>query len=120
MKSLWDFFGYTHASPPTTTPAPPPTTTTTIPTEKDPLRIFTSQMRAQCWEAAQTHPKRAPERWRIDPLGNILFKPFKNCQGPMCYQHDHVIPHSQGGNTHAQNCQVNTNGEQTYAYYPTQ
>lgn len=74
--------------------------------EKDPLRIFTKQMKAMCWQNAKIHPQLSPERWRLDPLDNLLFKPYRNCNGPFCYQHDHIVPHAKGGQTEIQNCQV--------------
>lgn len=42
---------------------------------------------------------RDPERWRLDAVGNPVLKPLKSCDGPLCYQFDHIIPHSKGGDT---------------------
>ena len=47
---------------------------------------------------------RDPDRWRLDALGNPVLKPLKTCDGPVCYQYDHIVPHSKGGHTHINNC----------------
>jgi 5-methylcytosine-specific restriction endonuclease McrA len=49
---------------------------------------------------------RNPERWRLDALGNPVFKFLKGCQGPFCHEYDHIIPFSKGGKTVLENCQL--------------
>lgn len=47
---------------------------------------------------------RNPDRWRLDALGNPVLKALRSCDGPLCYQFDHIIPHSKGGDTVVHNC----------------
>lgn len=49
---------------------------------------------------------RDPDRWKYDITGNIIFKPFTNCKGALCYHYDHIIPYSKGGKTELANCQI--------------
>lgn len=35
---------------------------------------------------------RDSSRWRLDILGNPVFRPFNGCKGPLCYTYDHIIP----------------------------
>jgi 5-methylcytosine-specific restriction endonuclease McrA len=39
-------------------------------------------------------------------LGNPVLKALRNCEGPLCYQFDHIVPHSKGGDTLVDNCQL--------------
>lgn len=43
-------------------------------------------------------------RWRLDALGNPIFKKNVNCHGPLCYEYDHIVPYSKGGLTVVENC----------------
>ena len=49
---------------------------------------------------------RTPDRWRLDAVGNPVFKFMKGCEGPLCHEYDHIIPWSKGGKTVIENCQV--------------
>lgn len=35
---------------------------------------------------------RNPERWRLDAIGNPVFRPLNGCTGPLCYTFDHILP----------------------------
>ncbi|CAI9112028.1 OLC1v1012397C1 [Oldenlandia corymbosa var. corymbosa] len=69
-------------------------------------RQFDSKAKALCWASADIVPGRHPERWRKDIAGNIVCKRFFNCSGCLCYEYDHVIPFSKGGDSVADNCQI--------------
>ncbi|GJU32867.1 hypothetical protein Tco_1176456 [Tanacetum coccineum] len=56
-------------------------------------RSFSKEMKQSCWEMAETVPGRDPDRWRRDAVRNIIFKGFTKCQGPLCYEFDHVKPY---------------------------
>ncbi|CAJ1944137.1 unnamed protein product [Sphenostylis stenocarpa] len=73
--------------------------------EKRP-RFFDSNAKTICWSKADTVPGRHPERWRKDAAGNIVCKRFYNCIGCLCYEYDHIIPFSKGGESTADNCQI--------------
>ncbi|RZC60865.1 hypothetical protein C5167_022622 [Papaver somniferum] len=49
---------------------------------------------------------RDPERWRRDPLGNIVFRKLVGCPGCLCHDYDHILPYSKGGKSTLDNCQV--------------
>ncbi|EOY21948.1 HNH endonuclease domain-containing protein isoform 2, partial [Theobroma cacao] len=49
---------------------------------------------------------RHPERWRKDAAGNIVCKRFCNCKGCLCFEYDHIVPFSRGGESTAENCQI--------------
>ena len=49
---------------------------------------------------------RSPDRWRLDAVGNPVFKFMRGCDGPLCHEYDHIIPWSKGGKTVLENCQV--------------
>jgi HNH endonuclease. len=49
---------------------------------------------------------RHPDRWRLDAVGNPVFRFLKGCQGPVCHEYDHIIPWSKGGKTVIENCQI--------------
>ncbi|EGR28883.1 hypothetical protein IMG5_167370 [Ichthyophthirius multifiliis] len=49
---------------------------------------------------------RHPERWRLDAVGNPVIKSLTSCNGPLCYQYDHIVPYSKGGETQIENCQL--------------
>ncbi|KAL5723003.1 hypothetical protein ACHQM5_006453 [Ranunculus cassubicifolius] len=81
---------------------PPPTTTA----KDDRPRFFDQKSKSKCWANADTVPGRHPERWRKDIAGNIVCKRFYNCQGCMCFEYDHIIPFSKGGESVVDNCQI--------------
>ncbi|KMZ61429.1 HNH endonuclease domain-containing protein [Zostera marina] len=74
--------------------------------EKERPRLFGSKVRDACWQNADVVPGRHPERWRKDVAGNIVCKRFWGCLGCLCFQYDHIIPFSKGGETTAENCQI--------------
>lgn len=69
-------------------------------------RFFDSKAKSLCWGNAETVPGRHPERWRKDAAGNIVCKRFANCHGCLCFEYDHIIPYSKGGESLAENCQI--------------
>ncbi|XP_011075302.1 photosystem II stability/assembly factor HCF136, chloroplastic isoform X2 [Sesamum indicum] len=69
-------------------------------------RFFDSKAKRICWEKAEVVPGRDPERWRIDAAGNIVCKGLHTCNGCLCYEYDHIIPFSKGGESVAENCQI--------------
>ena len=46
------------------------------------------------------------DRWRLDAVGNPVFKKNVNCYGHLCYEYDHIVPFSKGGETTVDNCQL--------------
>ncbi|XXG45397.1 hypothetical protein AAC387_Pa02g0488 [Persea americana] len=74
--------------------------------EKERPRFFDAKAKALCWQKADVVPGRHPERWRKDAAGNIVCKRFWNCQGCLCYEYDHIIPFSKGGESTVENCQI--------------
>ena len=73
---------------------------------KEIARFFCREIREECWKRAQTVPGRNPDRWRLDSVGNIVCKKLNGCEGCLCYEHDHIIPHSKGGLSSLENCQI--------------
>ncbi|OVA08984.1 HNH endonuclease [Macleaya cordata] len=69
-------------------------------------RSFPYSVKQQCWEKAEKIKGRDPERWRRDPLGNIVFRKLVGCPGCLCHDYDHIIPYSKGGQSTLENCQV--------------
>ncbi|KAI4335950.1 hypothetical protein L6164_014543 [Bauhinia variegata] len=69
-------------------------------------RFFDSKTKSICWSKADIVPGRHPERWRKDAAGNIVCKRFGNCQGCLCFEYDHIVPFSKGGESVADNCQI--------------
>lgn len=69
-------------------------------------RIFPHSVKQQCWEKAEKVKGRDPDRWRRDPLGNVLFRKLVGCPGCLCHDYDHIIPYSKGGKSTLENCQV--------------
>ncbi|XP_052176937.1 uncharacterized protein LOC127791157 isoform X4 [Diospyros lotus] len=69
-------------------------------------RYFDAKAKARCWANAETVPGRHPERWRKDAAGNVVCKRFSNCLGCLCFEYDHIIPYSKGGESVAENCQI--------------
>ncbi|XP_009780509.2 uncharacterized protein [Nicotiana sylvestris] len=69
-------------------------------------RSFPYGVKQQCWEKAEKVKGRDPDRWRRDPLGNILFRKLVGCPGCLCHDYDHIIPYSKGGQSTLENCQV--------------
>ncbi|KAM7480060.1 hypothetical protein LguiA_028273 [Lonicera macranthoides] len=69
-------------------------------------RLFDFKAKNICWANAQIVAGRHPERWRKDAAGNVVCKRFANCQGCLCFEYDHIIPFSKGGESVAENCQI--------------
>ncbi|KAI3876491.1 hypothetical protein MKX03_030308 [Papaver bracteatum] len=69
-------------------------------------RSFPYNVKQQCWEKAEKIKGRDPERWRRDPLGNIVFRKLVGCPGCLCHDYDHILPYSKGGQSTLDNCQV--------------
>ncbi|KAK9107425.1 hypothetical protein Scep_017152 [Stephania cephalantha] len=69
-------------------------------------RFFDAKAKALCWARAETVPGRHPERWRKDAAGNVVCKRFCNCQGCLCFEYDHIVPYSKGGESVVENCQI--------------
>ncbi|KAH6781607.1 HNH endonuclease [Perilla frutescens var. hirtella] len=69
-------------------------------------RSFPYNVKQQCWEKAEKIKGRAPDRWRRDPLGNIVFRKLVGCPGCLCHDYDHIVPYSKGGKSTLENCQV--------------
>ncbi|KAG8379235.1 hypothetical protein BUALT_Bualt07G0067400 [Buddleja alternifolia] len=69
-------------------------------------RFFDTKAKSMCWSKAEPVPGRHPERWRKDAAGNIVCKRFCNCHGCLCFEYDHIIPFSKGGESVAENCQI--------------
>jgi len=70
------------------------------------VRFFDEKMRNLCWQKADVVAGRHPERWRKDGAGNIICRRFGHCEGCLCYEYDHIIPFSKGGETTVENCQI--------------
>ncbi|CAI9112138.1 OLC1v1012528C1 [Oldenlandia corymbosa var. corymbosa] len=75
------------------------------PTSSNP-RSFPYSVKQQCWEKADKIKGRDPDRWRRDPLGNMVFRKLVGCPGCLCHDYDHIIPYSKGGQSTLENCQV--------------
>lgn len=69
-------------------------------------RFFDSKAKRICWDSAKKIPGRDPERWRIDAAGNIVCKRLHTCNGCLCFEYDHIVPFSKGGESVAENCQI--------------
>ncbi|GMH21554.1 hypothetical protein Nepgr_023396 [Nepenthes gracilis] len=69
-------------------------------------RFFDKNAKKICWAKADTVPGRHPERWRKDAAGNVVCKRFCNCSGCLCFEYDHIVPFSKGGESTADNCQI--------------
>ncbi|XP_043704220.1 uncharacterized protein LOC122654275 [Telopea speciosissima] len=69
-------------------------------------RFFGTKTKNLCWEKADIVPGRHPERWRKDAAGNTVCRRFCNCYGCLCFEFDHIIPYSKGGESTAENCQI--------------
>ncbi|PKA59864.1 hypothetical protein AXF42_Ash015922 [Apostasia shenzhenica] len=69
-------------------------------------RFFDSKAKIECWQKADVVPGRDPERWRRDIAGNVVCKRFFNCHGCLCFEYDHIVPYSKGGESTADNCQI--------------
>ncbi|KAJ9553655.1 hypothetical protein OSB04_017700 [Centaurea solstitialis] len=70
------------------------TTPGTSPKRSSPTRRFNKKMRIQCWEKADVVPGRDPDRWRRDLVGNPVCRKLNGCEGPACFEYDHIIPYS--------------------------
>ena len=57
-------------------------------------RSFPYSVKQQCWEKAEKIKGRDPDRWRRDPLGNIVFRKLVGCPGWLCHDYDHIVPYS--------------------------
>ncbi|XP_024977227.1 uncharacterized protein LOC112514837 [Cynara cardunculus var. scolymus] len=73
--------------------------------EKRP-RFFDNMTKKLCWARAEVVPGRHPDRWRKDAAGNVVCKRFCNCQGCLCFEYDHIVPYSKGGESVVENCQI--------------
>ncbi|KAJ6813779.1 uncharacterized protein M6B38_143155 [Iris pallida] len=69
-------------------------------------RSFPYSVKQQCWEKAEKVKGRDPDRWRRDPLGNVVFRKLVGCPGCLCHDYDHILPFSKGGKSTLENCQV--------------
>ncbi|KAL0357486.1 UNVERIFIED_CONTAM: hypothetical protein Scaly_1434300 [Sesamum calycinum] len=86
----------TRPAPPTGSFSPPPSATSLVDRELlteelsqfEALRIspenpnprsFPYSVKQQCWEKADKIKGRDPDRWRRDPLGNIVFRKLVGC-----------------------------------------
>ncbi|PIN15144.1 hypothetical protein CDL12_12225 [Handroanthus impetiginosus] len=69
-------------------------------------RSFPYSVKQQCWDKAEKIKGRDPDRWRRDPLGNIVFRKLVGCPGCLCHDYDHIVPYSKGGKSTLENCQV--------------
>ncbi|CAF2050252.1 hypothetical protein HID58_036324 [Brassica napus] len=99
----------TTASPPPPPPSPPPSSPSRV-NEKsngpERPRFFDGKAKNKCWSNADVVPGRHPERWRKDAAGNVVCKRFGNCGGCLCFEYDHIVPYSKGGESTAENCQI--------------
>nr|GEY74086.1 hypothetical protein [Tanacetum cinerariifolium] len=96
---------------PSTPPSPPPKRIRCggdgITSKKnDGPRTFSPLTKNLCREKSDKVPGRDPSRWRKDTASNIIFKPFSNCQGALCYEYDHIHPYVQGGASVLENGQI--------------
>lgn len=57
-------------------------------------RSFPHGVKQQCWDKAEKIRGRDPDRWRRDPLGNIVFRKLVGCPGCLCHDYDHILPYS--------------------------
>ena len=73
---------------------------------RDEIRSFTKDHRAACFGNADIVRGRSPSRWRYDATGMPVLHALTFCKGPLCYQHDHIVPWSKGGYTRPENCQI--------------
>lgn len=69
-------------------------------------RSFTEAQRRLVWERAPLVPGRDPDRWRLDVYGNPVLRPLHGCLGCFCYEFDHRVPYSLGGETTVENCDL--------------
>jgi len=69
-------------------------------------RSFPYHIKQACWEKAEKIKGRDPDRWRRDPLGNVVFRKLVGCSGCLCHDYDHIHPYSKGGKSTVENCQV--------------
>eukprot|EP00899_Mesostigma_viride_P003064 jgi/Mesvir1/12759/Mv22823-RA.1 len=74
--------------------------------QRDKVRSFPPDVKRQCWEKAKIVPGRDPKRWRQDALGNVLSSALSGCDGCACHSYDHIVPHSLGGPSTLENCQL--------------
>ncbi|XP_061346668.1 uncharacterized protein LOC133292282 [Gastrolobium bilobum] len=82
-------------------------TTSLFPDSPNPNpRSFPHSVKQQCWEKSDKIKGRDPDRWRRDPLGNIVFRKLVGCPGCLCHDYDHILPYSKGGKSTLENCQV--------------
>ncbi|KAL1197308.1 hypothetical protein V5N11_005335 [Cardamine amara subsp. amara] len=99
------FTNSTTVSPPPSPPSSPSRTNPKSNGEERP-RFFDAKVKNKCWSNADVVPGRHPERWRKDAAGNIVCKRFGNCNGCLCFEYDHIVPYSKGGESTAENCQI--------------
>lgn len=77
-----------------------------IPKAPSRKRFFTWKEKEDCWEKSPYMFGRHPDRWRLDAFGNPVNKFLKGCMGPHCYEYDHIVPFSKGGESILENCQI--------------
>ena len=66
---------------------------------------FTNQIKKLCWQKADKIPGRDPYWFRYDVIGNPVFKGYSSCKKSAgCYNYDHIIPKSKGGDSTVDNC----------------
>ncbi|AQK65829.1 uncharacterized LOC100277163 [Zea mays] len=75
-------------------------------TWKERPRSFDEKTRTACWRKAAVLSGRHPERWRQDAVGNVVCRRFWGCHGCLCYEYDHIVPFSKGGESTVENCQI--------------
>ena len=62
--------------------------------------------RAACWNKGTTISGFNPDRWRMDPYGNPIFKPAAGLEyHKFGWSTDHIIPFEMGGPSKWWNCQ---------------
>ncbi|KAL5225441.1 hypothetical protein ABZP36_012080 [Zizania latifolia] len=79
---------------------------TSTPRTKGRPRSFDEKTRSACWAKAAVVMGRHPERWRQDAAGNVVCRSFWSCHGCLCYEYDHIVPFSKGGESNLDNCQI--------------
>ncbi|KAM7267025.1 hypothetical protein ACFE04_009191 [Oxalis oulophora] len=57
-------------------------------------RSFPYNVKQQCWDKADKVKGRDSDRWRRDPIGNIVFRKLVGCPGCLCHDYDHILPYS--------------------------
>ena len=58
------------------------------------------------WDKADEIPGKAPDEYRRDPYGNIMYYPSYGKNSPMGWEIDHITPRAQGGSDATRNLQA--------------